>query len=221
MKIRGVSISAVISAIVLGALPIGAASPDAEPSANVGLGAGSTLWVEGRSNLHEFEARTSVATVHVSRDPGQAAPANAAELAAFVKANGVKSLDVEVPVTSLHSGKNGLDKNMWQDLRAAEAPAIRFHLEHYQLAAPAGDTLGIQAEGTLSIAGKERPVSLAARVIRADSGLRLEGSQELRMTDFGIKPRTMMLGTLRVQDRVTVHYRFVLVPAAASEKRTD
>jgi hypothetical protein len=219
MEIRRVAIAGVICAIVLGAMPIRAAGP-AEPSANVGLGTGSTLWIEGKSNLHEFEARTNASIVHVTRDPAQPAPTSAAELTAFVKASGVKSLDVEVPVTSLRSGKNGLDKNMWQDLKATEAPTIRFHLERYQLA-PAGDTLGIQAEGTLGIAGKDRPVTLAARVTPDAAGLVLEGSQELRMTDYGIKPRTMMLGTLRVQDRVTVHYRFVLVPAGTGEKRTD
>jgi len=32
------------------------------------------------------------------------------------------------------------------------------------------------------------------------------------MSEFGIKPPTMMMGTLRVGDAVTVSYRLLLVP---------
>jgi hypothetical protein len=60
--------------------------------------------------------------------------------------------------------------------------------------------------------GRERPVTLEARAIRNGSGVWLEGSRGLRMTDYGIKPPTMMLGTLRVGDSITVRYRLLLVP---------
>jgi hypothetical protein len=32
------------------------------------------------------------------------------------------------------------------------------------------------------------------------------------MSDYGIKPPTMMMGTIRVGDKVTVRYRLLLVP---------
>ena len=64
----------------------------------------------------------------------------------------------------------------------------------------------------LTVAGRERPVTLAARACGGDQGLWLEGRETLRMTDFGIKPRTMMLGSLRVKDQIIVRYRMLLVP---------
>jgi polyisoprenoid-binding protein YceI len=218
MKIRRDSIAtAVACAMVFAALSARVATPAADTP--ITLGPGSTLWLEGKSNIHDFESRTTAVMVRFERDSSLHAPSTPAELEAFVRASGVRGMDVEVPVVSLHSGKGGLDKNLWKDLRSDQYPAIRFHLTQYTVA-PQGaksDTFEVRAEGTLAVAGRERPTSLTAHAHRADRGVWIEGSQELRMTDFGIKPRTMMLGTMRVKDAVTVRFRLLLVAGDESQ----
>ena len=190
---------------------------DTDLPAAIALGPGSVLWIEGKSNLHDFENRSTAMTVKFARRPGTSVPKTAEELEAFLRASGVRSLDVEVPVQSLRSSKASLDKNLWKDLRADSFPAIRFHLSHYTVDSKASksDTIAIRADGNLTVAGRARPVSLAGRAHRADRGVWLEGAQTLRMTDFGIKPRTMMLGTLRVKDELSVHYKLLLVPGGS------
>lgn len=216
MRIRGASIAAAVACMtVLAALwvpPTTAQNP--ELPATITLGPGSALWLEGKSNLRGFESRTTKVSVKFTRDPNTSAPSTPKELAAFLRASGVRNLQVEVPVTSLRSSKAGLDKHLWRDLRADNHPAVTFHLTDYTVTPveSKGDTIVIKAEGVLRVAGRERPVTLTARAYRADHGLWLEGSQTLRMTDFGIKPRTMMLGTLRVKDQIVVRYRLLLVP---------
>jgi YceI-like protein len=212
MKMRNAGFAAVLAGAVT-LLALGAhavTAPAIESSSGIHLGGGSSLWIEGKSNLHEFESRTSTVAVNLKRESGAAKPATVAELEAVVRGP-VTALDVDVPVTSLHSGKAGLDKNLWQDLRADANPTIHFHLTKYAAGAP-GDTTNITAEGTLRIAGRERPVTLHARAYRAAAGWWIDGNHELQMTDFGIKPRTMMLGTLRVKDEVVVHYHLLLIP---------
>ena len=187
---------------------------NADLPAAIELGPGSVLWLEGKSNLHGFESKSSKVTVKFTRDPGTKAPSTAAELEALLRASGVRNLSVDVPVKSLHSDKEALDKNLWKDLRSDDYPAIQFHLNRYTLTSKEsrGDTMDIRAEGSLTVAGREQPVTLAGRAYRSDHGVWLDGTQPLRMTEFGIKPRTMMLGTLRVKDEVAVHYRLLLVP---------
>jgi len=216
MKIRRVlTASSIALAMVLVTMTARATTTgNPGPHAGIKLGPGSSVWLEGKSNLHEFESRTSTVEARFTRNDADSAPASPAELLRFVHASGVRSLDVEVPTKSLHSSKDGLDKNLWHDLLAEKYPAIQFHLSQYSVTPQdAGrDTLAIRAEGTLVIAGRERPATLTARAYRGDNGLWVEGSYSLRMTEFGIKPRTMMLGTLRVKDEVVVHYRLLLVP---------
>ena len=149
----------------------------------------------------------------LTRDPGATAPADLAGLEGLIRASGVRSLDLEVPVKTLKSEKSGLDKNLWKSLKADEHPTIHFHLTQYTVepSASNADTLRIHARGTLDIAGVQRPDTLDARAFRTPQGIWLEGTEPLLMSDFGIKPPTLMLGTLKVADRIDVHYKMLLV----------
>jgi hypothetical protein len=180
----------------------------------VTLGAGSRLWLEGTSTMHDYESGTSQVTVRLHRDAAAAAPQDVAGLDAAIRSGQVRGVEVEVPVLSLKSKKSGLDKNLWKALQAEQHPSIRFRLEHYTIAttSSSSDTLRIRAEGTLQVAGVSRPDTLDARAYRHTDGVWLEGSEPLLMSDFGIRPPTMMMGTLRVKDRVVVRYRLLLRP---------
>jgi len=175
------------------------------------LGAGSTVWLEGTSTMHDFESRTRDFKVRFLRDAAAKDPADVAGLDQLIRSSAVCGLDVDIPVVSLKSGKTGLDKNLQKTLKAEKYPAIHFHLGHYTLAA-GSDTSEMHAQGTLTVAGHEQATNLTARTWRSGQGVWIEGVQPLRMSDFEVKPPTMMLGTLKVGDRVTVHYRLLLVP---------
>jgi hypothetical protein len=213
-RVLGCALALAISATWGAALADTAPDTTSVPVA-VTLGPGSSLWLEGTSTLHDFESRTTELTVTLTRDPGSTQPGDAAALSALVRGAGIRGVDVDVPVRSLHSGKNGLDKNLYKDLSADEHPSIRFHLAHYTAQPAGGDSLGIHADGTLEIAGRSRPVTLAARAWRTSEGLWLDGSEALLMSEYGIKPPTMMMGTLRVGDRITIHYHLLLAPRTA------
>lgn len=206
--------------VAITSLPAQAAAPDssAAPLA-VTLGPGSTLWLDGTSTIHEYESRTSETKIAFKRDSAAPQPADAASFEALIRSSGVRHVDVHVPVLSLRSKKSGLDKNLWKALKADDHPAIRCQLARYTVksSAAGGDTLQIRAEGTLEVAGRTRPITLDARAWRAPTGIWIAGSQPLLMSDFGIKPPTMMMGTLRVADRVTVHYRLLLTPKSGAD----
>jgi len=215
MNIRKAWLAAVIAGAI-GFIALGAdavVTQGAESAAGARLGPGSTLWIEGKSNMHDFESRTTTVVVKFKRDSSASAPTTPAEWETLVRGSHVQGLDVEIPVTSLRSGKAGLDKNLWQDLKADAHPAIQFHLAKYTAREAKHDTIAISAEGALRIAGREKQVTLHAHACRVDAGLWIDGSQELQMTDFGIKPRTMMLGALRVKNEVVVHYHLLLIPS--------
>jgi len=184
-------------------------------AAGIGLGAGSTLRLDGTSNVHDWEAETRTLTVRFTRDSTSGDPADVEGIDALMRGAGVRGLEVAVPVTSIHSKKEGLEKNLWKDLKSDQFPTIRFTMSRYTVTSRAEhpDTLDLQVEGMLAVAGVEKPATLQARAWRTPQGVRLEGVQPLRMTDFGIKPRTMMMGALRVSDRVSVGYRLLLAPA--------
>ncbi len=168
---------------------------------------GSRLWLTGTSTLHDFTSEASRLEVTFAGDPARwPAAAGADAVEGFIRARGVSTIDVVVGVTGLKSGKDGLDKNMYKALRAEAHPEIRFQVTSYTVGA-AGDTAGftVDATGVLTVAGVEREITLPTRARRDGDALRLTGSVPLLMTQFGIKPPKMMLGTVKTGDKVTVH----------------
>jgi polyisoprenoid-binding protein YceI len=148
-------------------------------AAALSLKAGS-LWLEGDSTLHAYKSTATVLSV------SGAAP---------------EALVVTVDVKGLKSGDKGLDKNMYNALKAEANPQITFKASKYE---HSGSSAAIH--GLLSIAGVEKPVTVQARVEPAAEGTRVQGSKKLLMSEFGIKPPKMFLGTLKVRDRVVIHF---------------
>jgi hypothetical protein len=207
--------AALALALVLGpAARSTAAAADAPVIAHVALGPGSTLWLEGTSNVHDFESRTTELTLRLLRDPAASDPADAAALEQWLVSGGSRGLELGVPLAPMRSGKPGLDKNMLKALRAGEFPEITFRLTRSHVAETPGDTVGVTADGQLRVAGRERPITVTGRLVRSTAGVWLEGSHTLRMSEYDVKPPTMMLGTLRVHDPVVVHFRLLLTPGS-------
>lgn len=88
-------------------------------------------------------------------------------------------------------------------LDAGRHPTIRFTSER---ATARGDELAL--EGTLELHGKTRALNVVAR--RGADGWRAE--TRLHQPDFGIRPYSAMLGTLRVQADVVVRVTVPIAP---------
>ncbi len=176
--------------------------------APLGLRPGSRLWLEGNSTLHAFTSTVTVMDVSLATDEGGAETA----WLSLVRAGRVRSFDLTIPVLGMKSGKAGLDKKMYEALAAAKHPDIVFHLARYvvtESTAPV-EGLPVKASGTLMVAGVTREVEIEGRIEPAPGGMILHGRKELLMTDFGVKPPTMMLGVLKTDNRIVIRFDLVL-----------
>jgi polyisoprenoid-binding protein YceI len=114
----------------------------------------------------------------------------------------VKTGKVFVPVADLECGNGKMNDHMRKALKAADNPAIEFTLVSYELR-------GTQAllRGTLGIAGAQQEIEIPATVTQEDGGVvRVKGETEIRMTKWGVKPPSLMLGTMKVKDPVTIGF---------------
>ncbi|HJU90005.1 MAG TPA: YceI family protein, partial [Gemmatimonadaceae bacterium] len=95
-----------------------------------------------------------------------------------------------------------------------ENPTIRYRLTSREIAPGADGALTVTLKGLLTLAGQEREVSMVAGAAQEPDGrYRVTGSAELNMREFGIKPPSLMLGTMKVHEKVIVRYEIVLNPA--------
>ena len=168
--------------------------------AKVTLASTSSIRVDGTSNVHAWHLATST----FASDIEMAAPGN--------PGSKVEAVTLSIPVTSLKSGKGGLDKNAYKAMNAEKHPTISFRLTSYT-AEPNAGAIAARVGGMLTVNGVERPVTLEATLTGEPGALQAVGTTKFKMTDFGIKPVTALMGTIRTGDEVTI--KFDLTGAAA------
>ncbi len=124
----------------------------------------------------------------------------------------------EIPVDSLKSDNNGLNRRMYEALRATAHPMITYRLERAEILVgddedDAEGVLAIHTKGVLTIAGVDRTVDIPMEMRQLpDNRLEVSGETSLRMTEFGIDPPTAMMGFLRTGDTVWIRWTWVLTP---------
>ena len=156
----------------------------------------------GTSNIHDYTASTT--TVRVTKL--QVAPGHAGDLlTALSKPGTLQAFEIAIPAASLHSTKDGLDKNMHKALKVKEHADIVFRLTRLE---PKGSAL--RAVGTLRIAGVEKEIGLDLATTVKNGSLVVTGSVDLLMTDFGIPAPKAMMGMLRTDPKVTISFETVL-----------
>lgn len=160
--------------------------------------AGSSIRVEGTSTLHAWHAEsTSIqGTLEV-------------EQAFFENGSTVPSLRIEIPTRSLLSDKDKMNKLMWEALKADQHPKITWQLTHADSPVATANGYTIRTTGRLTIAGVTRDVTMPVQVTRNGNSLVVTGNLPVVMTEYGMRPPTAMMGTIRTGDRVEVTFRWV------------
>jgi polyisoprenoid-binding protein YceI len=123
-----------------------------------------------------------------------------AEFTVTVAAEGL-----EVLTAAKDSDKSKIRQTMLAKvLKAQKFPNITFVSRH---AAPAAN--GVRIDGDLTLLDQTRPVSVDVTLKAGDGKLTALGTFTIRQSDFGIKPYSAALGSIKVADRVTFDFEAV------------
>lgn len=127
----------------------------------------------------------------------------------------IDQLIIQIPVESIVSTKGRImDNKTYEALKSEEHPSLRFQLQTADIKYGDG-RYTIQATGLLTIAGQRKTISLRANATPiAGGGLTFTGAYTLKMTDYGVVPPTALMGSIKTDDEVTIHYRLTLSPQA-------
>lgn len=169
---------------------------------------GGSLRVEGDSTLHKWGLKTDAVTMTFQLAEG--APESLSEA---VKESMVKSVEVTIQVADLKSWEAGLAGNMRKAMNAKKYPDIVYRLDHYEgTKAEGGGFATATTSGTLTIAGVTKPVTFGMEIRPGPQGDFVKGSYTLKMSDYGIKPPTLMLGAIKTRDPITIVFDLLLKP---------
>jgi hypothetical protein len=173
---------------------------------------GASLELDGDSSLHRYSAKAHQMEAGIGVDSSRLPTAlEASDLESLVRGHFIKTFHLFVPVDQLSSGDKGLDANMRKALKGDRYKQIRFQMDSYEVVGlPGKAPLTVVLRGRLSLAGVERQIDVTAVGVRVHGGLAISGSKDLLMTDYQIKPPTMMLGAIKTKNLITVKFNATL-----------
>jgi polyisoprenoid-binding protein YceI len=182
----------IAAALLIGkSVTTGSAQPTASPS--LSLAKESRLWFDGTSTVKSFSCSATKLHADVTAEP-QGDPASM-----------VKTATLNVPVAGLDCRNGTMNGHMQKALKVQANPLIIWRMTSYKVEGNA-----VVIDGFLTIAGQENPIQLRGTGSADNGVLRVKGSKQLRMTEYGVKPPKLMLGAMKVADQVTVGYDIML-----------
>ena len=194
-----------VSALMAVAATAGAQSASA---IRLRLDPGSEVTIEGTSSLHAFHCKTNKIMAYVDVDPGYTKDLTKV-------ARPIVSVKVNIVVRTLSCGNGQMDKNMYSTLDADKNPLIKYTMSGYDILDGSAKPTAFVAKttGTLMISGQEKVINMKINAERLSDGkATAQAEQEILMTDFGIKPPSFMLGTLKVGNEVKVKFNLKAGP---------
>ena len=157
--------------------------------------------VDGTSTLHDWTIKSTKGQAEVNL-----------ELASD-KLTGITGLNFSIPAESLKSGNNMMDNNTYKALKTDKNKNISYVLTAGSISQVNGTTFQIKTNGKLTIAGtsKETDLVATARYNAADKSYTISGEKKIKMSQWGVKPPTVMMGTIKTGDDITIKYTAKIV----------
>jgi polyisoprenoid-binding protein YceI len=153
------------------------------------------LIVSGTSTLHDWEMKSS---------KGQF---DASILFANDKVT-FSGLSFNFPAESLKSGHSLMDNNTYKALKTEKNPNISFVLISGNVTSAGANTYQLNGIGKLTIAGTTIQTDLVAtlKYNPADKSFTCTGVKKFKMTQYGVKPPTVLMGTIKTGDEISISY---------------
>lgn len=173
-------------------------------SPTISLESASRVWVKGTSSVRAWECQAPVVVPRITA----AGQNSLAAVLAGEKA--IDSVIVAIPSAAMDCRNGTMTGHMKKAIKVAEFDSITFALKTYALA-PTADEVTVTMEGSLTLGGVTKDVTITALgKATAEGLLQVAGTYELSMKDYGLKAPSLMLGTMKVHDKVTVGFDLLL-----------
>ncbi|MDB5252780.1 MAG: YceI family protein [Flaviaesturariibacter sp.] len=152
--------------------------------------------VTGTSSLHNWEMKSTKASCDAIITLG-------------VNKISFSSLSFAVPVESLKSGHSTMDKNAYRAMNTKKNAGISFVISSVNsITASSANTYKFNGTGKLTIGGVTKLTPMTATLVYnpADKSFTCTGTKTFNMSEYGIKPPTAVLGTIKTGDAISIHY---------------
>ncbi|TVQ66864.1 MAG: YceI family protein [Balneolaceae bacterium] len=170
----------------------------------------SKLWIEGRSNISEFECQANqyFAEATIFDDSQR-------EIEFLQNVDERVFLQVEIRVDGFECGKSRMNRDLQEALKSAEFPEITFLFDSATLLdTPPNEDEAFEIEvlGSLTVAGNRRDIQFVTRAyFLQEHRVRAIGKTTIRMSDFNVDPPTALMGLIKAEDELSVNFDLIAI----------
>jgi polyisoprenoid-binding protein YceI len=124
------------------------------------------------------------------------------------KVTSLSAMTFSLAAESLKSDHKAMDNNTYKALKTSANPNISFVLTSAKITPLEGNNYQIKCEGKLTIAGTTNNTEITGtgKYNAADKSFIVKGAKKMKMTDYKVKPPTVLLGTIKTGDDITISY---------------
>lgn len=160
---------------------------------------GNEIIIKGTSNLHNWSMEVVTSNCVAEFD------------IEGVQLKNITNVDFTCKSKDIRSNNNLMDRKTYEAIRAERFPEINFTLLSSNGLVSAGREFNGTLKGNLTVAGTAREIVVPFEgILNNDNTISVEGSVELKMSDFKIDPPTALLGALKTGDLITITFSLKL-----------
>jgi polyisoprenoid-binding protein YceI len=154
--------------------------------------------IDGTSNLRDWQEKVGEVT---------------GDMTAVVNEDGsveLRAIRISMKVVSIKSNiGRAMDNKTYEALKASVYPEILFKVSTPMRLVQVRDCqTTIPVKGELALAGICKPMVMLVKTFEINRGvLQFEGSQTIKMSDYGVRPPTALFGTMRSGPDITIHFK--------------
>lgn len=115
-----------------------------------------------------------------------------------ISGNTITDVRFVMKAESLKSKENAMDKNAYKALQTSKYPELIFTTASL----PASGTASIT--GNLTIANVTKTVKIPVTVTKTGASYSIKGNAKIKMSTFGVKAPTFMMGTIKTGDDLSI-----------------
>jgi hypothetical protein len=157
---------------------------------------GSQIQLKGDSTIRKYSS--------LSRQISLAGSALASPATGKPLAWSPNEVNISLNVNSMKSDSTTLDDHMYTAMKADKYPVISVVLKRFSF-----NQNTVSASGDITIAGVTKPITLTGEIKTEGDKVLINGTHELLMTDFGVEPPTLMMGTIKTTNKIEIIFNLV------------
>ncbi len=162
----------------------------------------SSMTIEGGSTVGSWDAEVKLINADFSIDLSalESGANSPFQLGSFT-----------VPVENIDGDGRRLTRNIHSYLKKDDHPEVTFRMNSSEIVEKNDSGYKVEVNGVINAAGADHEVTFLADVAQSDNGgFIISGKTPLKFSDFDIDRPSAMLGSVRADEEIEIHYNLVL-----------